>query len=34
LSTAHHFTDALNVTVADADTGAHNSVWLFRPRSQ
>jgi hypothetical protein len=28
LSTAHHFTDALNITVAETDTGPHNSVWL------
>lgn len=28
LSTAHHFTDALFVTVAETDTDAHNSVWL------
>jgi hypothetical protein len=34
LSTAHHFTDALIVTVAETDTGAHNRVLAFTPRSQ
>lgn len=34
LSTAHHFTDALGVRVAEVGTGAHNCVLAFMPRSQ
>ena len=34
LSTAHHFTDALFVTVAEVDGSAHNRVPAFTRRSQ
>ena len=34
LSTAHHFTDALFVTVAEVDGSAHNRVPASMPRSQ
>ena len=34
LSTAHRFTDALALTVAEVDVAAHNHVLAFTPRSQ